>query len=148
MHPVAKRYLSLSERQKRAVDIQLCEFALTKWKRYMEQNSHIRYIEHVSGTDQEIDPTIPIDALESVRDGADVKSVAQRYLEPITALKDGDVELPAEIECAYYAIYNLYRKAIGDEEIDQWLVVNQAITALGNDTDATEILEAAIECAA
>jgi hypothetical protein len=51
-------------------------------------------------------------SLASVEAGVDRADVAQRYLEPITALQDDDLELPNHIELSYYAIYNLYRSAV------------------------------------
>ena len=61
--------------------------------------------------------------------GVDRAGVARRYLEPLAALQDDDLELLGQIELAYYAIYNLYRGAVAGAAIDDWLIVNQALTA-------------------
>jgi len=67
-----------------------------------------------------------------------------RYREPIVALHDGDLDLPDTIEYAYYSLYNLFRKYTGIEDIDDWLIVNQAISSEADETRWAALLEAAI----
>ena len=49
-----------------------------------------------------------------------------RYGEPRAALQDGDLEFPEAIGYAYDAVYNFFRKYGLGEDVDDWLIVNQA----------------------
>ena len=40
-----------------------------------------------------------------------------------------DLEFPDPVEYAYYAIYNLFRKYVQGRELDDWLIVNQALSS-------------------
>jgi hypothetical protein len=79
-------------------------------------------------------------AVELGQGSADVQA---RYREPIVALQDDDLELPEEIEYAYYAVYNLFLRHGLAEPIDDWLIVNQAVSSLG--VSAEDAWAAALE---
>jgi hypothetical protein len=112
-----------------AVQLALCRHALGVWEAYLGGYGPVEYVDSVVGLHHSIDSALPRDALASVEVGVDRAGVGQRYLEPIAALQDDDLELPDHVELAYYAIYNLYRSAVEGAAIDDWLIVNQALSA-------------------
>ncbi len=75
----------------------------------------------------------------------DARQVAQRYQEPIVAMHDDDLTFPDNIEFAYYAIYNLFRKYALGTEIDDWLIVNQALSAEKDSEKWATLLASAIQ---
>ena len=145
MHTLAKRFLDLSAAQKRTVHLNLCDHALAKWRDFCASKGRIAYVESVCGTHQTVDMLLPDDALRSVRDGHDVADVDRRYGEPIAAMQDEDLTFPEPIRFAYYAIYNAFNKYVRNEAIDDWLIVNQALSAESDESRWQWLLEAAIE---
>jgi hypothetical protein len=119
----------LDSSRRRAVQLALCRHALGVWEAYLRRYGPIEYVDSVVGLYHCVDSVLPRDAMASVEAGVDRTGVAHRYLEPIAALQDDDLELPGHIELAYYAIYNLYRRTIEGAPIDDWLIVNQALAA-------------------
>jgi len=144
---LAKEFHSLPPEQRRFVHISLCESALAKWLEYIEACGPIQYTETVCGTRQVVDGDLPRRALDAVRKGWDNDHLADMYLEPIVSMQDGDLEFPDAIEYAYYAIYNLYQKYIDNQAIDDWLIVNQAISAEVDENMWSPLLADAIELA-
>jgi len=104
----------------------------------------ISYLETVVGTTQKVDSDLPRDAFECAKQGRDLFNVRERYVEPIVAMQDFDLEFPDPIEFAYYAIYNLFRKYTGTEDVDDWLIVNQAASSETDETQWVPLLEATI----
>jgi hypothetical protein len=51
----------------------------------------------------------------------------------LVALQDDDLRLPEKAEFAYYSIRNLFVAKVLRRPIDPWLVVNQALSAIGED---------------
>jgi len=129
MKSLADEFLALKPDQRRIVHFALCEYALRKWKQYANAQGQLRYIESVVGTQQHVDKHLPADALESARQNTDSERVGRRYQEPITAMQDDDLKFPENIEFAYYAIYNLFRKYALGKDIDDWLIVNQSLSS-------------------
>jgi hypothetical protein len=123
---------ALDGSRRRAVQLALCRRALGVWEAYLGRHEPVEYIDSVVGLYHCVDSVLPRDSLASVEAGVDRAGVVQRYLEPIVALQDDDLELPDHIELAYYAIYNLYRSAVEGAAIDDWLIVNQALAAEEN----------------
>ena len=138
-HLLVDEFLALNAQQRRAVHFALCEYALAKWNLYANAHNEITYVESVVGTRQEVDKLLPLDAFLSVHRGLDSFNVAQRYREPIAALQDEDLTFPENITFAYYAIYNLFQKYVAQKTIDDWLIVNQALSA-AEDRQAWPIL--------
>lgn len=130
---------------RRIVHISLCRRALARWQGYCRSAVDLSYVESVAGTRQQVDPQLPDDAFETVLREAPGEEISQRYMEPITALQDDDLILPDDIEFAYYAIYNLYRKYARNQPVDDWLIVNQALASLGPDAPVREILVRVID---
>ncbi len=125
---LANDLFALSPEQRRSVQFALCEHALGKWNLYAKAQNKIEYIETVAGTRQEVDKKLPFDSFAAALQGIDLLNVAERYQEPIVALQDDDLTFPENITFAYYAIYNLFKKYVKIEIVDDWLIVNQALS--------------------
>lgn len=129
MDDLHSAFHALDAAQRRSVHLELCQFALQRWWAQVREAAPMRYIETVVGTEQLVDTRLPDDALACAQAGRDERNVAFRYREPITALQDDDLEFPDPVEYAYYSIYNLFRKYVLGDAIDDWLIVNQALSA-------------------
>lgn len=127
-----KVFDALDYRHKRTVQIALCRHALHVWEAYIQRQEPVEYVDSVVGMYHCVDSTLPRDALASVEAHSSEAAIAYRYQEPIAALQDDDLELPNQIELAYYAIYNLYRAASAGASIDDWLIITQALSAEEN----------------
>ena len=144
MSSLREEFSALDPSQKRIVHFLLCEHALARWMAFAGSNGDITYTETVCGTEQTIDALVPRDALKCAKQSRDVANVEERYWEPIVALQDDDLHLPDAIEYAFYSLYNLFRKYTGIEDIDDWVIVNQAISSEGDETRWAALLAAAI----
>jgi hypothetical protein len=142
MSSLLEMFHALPAESRREVHLDLCAQALRVWQSYCHSEGIQKYFETVCGTQQTVDSTLPEDALCSVVEGKDTRKVQVRYREPICAMQDDDLELPDDLELAYYSIYNLFRKYVLADPIDDWLIVNQALSAHGESADVAEILEA------
>lgn len=129
MDPGAKRFFDLPPQARRRVHVDACRRALAVWEEFVRGAPGLSYIESVAGTRQEVDGALPREALDVVASVEASPAIAERYLEPIAAMHDGDFELPEPVEFAYYAIYNLFRKYAVGAAVDDWLIVNQALSA-------------------
>jgi hypothetical protein len=129
MKSLADTFFTLNPSQRREVHIALCEYALGKWDEYASSQGQLWYTETVVGTRQQVDKRLPADALESASRGIDSERVEERYQEPITAMQDDDMAFPENIEFAYLAIHNLFEKYVPREDVDDWLIVNQALSS-------------------
>ena len=142
----AERFFALSPRQRRVVHELMVEHALAKWQAYAERQGEIRYRESATGTEQTVDASLPGNALASVRSGQGIAAVADKYREPIVAMQDGDLAFPDSVTFAYYAIYNVFRRyAMQQEDIDDWLLVNQMGSSEDDDEKRRAVLVSAIE---
>ena len=144
MKPLSDQFLSLDQAARCRVHFSLCENALSRWQEFADSHRKIRYSESVVGTRQEVDKQLPADALNSARQRKDIASVEERYGEPIAALQDEDLEFQEHITFGYYAIYNLFRKYVVDDEIDDWLIVNQALSVEQDEDKMAAIFATAI----
>lgn len=145
MFSLRARFQQLSASQKRTVQETLCEDALERWRAFCAAKGRVSYVESVCGTRQAIDLTLPTDAFRSVQENRDIAEVERRYSEPICALQDEDLVIPKPAIFAYYAIYNLFNRYIKVEDIDDWLIVNQALSAEADESRWRAMLDAAIE---
>ncbi|MDP2875745.1 MAG: hypothetical protein Q8O00_06135 [Holophaga sp.] len=127
---------------KKSVHIHLCEKVLLLWNSHFPLGNSFTYQETVAGTIQTLDIDLPKDALASVRAGHDIANVEMRYVEPIVAMQDCDLELPDSIEMAYYSIHNCFKLHILGATVDDWIIVNQALSALGDDDTIANLQEA------
>lgn len=140
-------FAALDKPQKRAVQLALCRHALGVWEAYIQRCGPIAYNDSVVGLSHGVDSALPRDALASVAAGKHQASAARRYLEPIAALQDDDLQLPDHVELAYYAIYNLLRSAAWGEAIDDWLIVTQALGAEEHEATRRILLADALQAA-
>jgi hypothetical protein len=138
-------FLELDQRGRRQVQLRLCQHALNIWEAYAQQHGPFEYIDSVVGMHHQVEVGLPREALDGVLSGADQANIAYRYQEPIVALQDDDLAFPAHIMFAYYAIYNLYRKERESALIDDWLIVNQALSAEQDASRWRALLAEAVE---
>ena len=143
----AQRFHQLSPAAQRQVHVLLCDHALEVWRQYAATRAPIRYADSVVGMPHEVDLELPADALRSVRAGADVADVRRRYQEPIVAMQDEDLTFPPAVKFAYYAIYNCFEKYVGGEQIDPWVIVNQALSSQADSRAWVPLLTRAIAAA-
>jgi hypothetical protein len=129
MQDLRAAFANLDQPRKRQVHMTLCNHALQVWEAYTHGHAPIEYTDSVVGLYHLVDIALPRDAFAAAQSHSDHTDIARRYLEPIAALQDQDLGFPARIELAYYAIYNLYQKYIQGAGIDDWLIVNQALSA-------------------
>ncbi|GAB4111052.1 MAG: hypothetical protein Fur005_26420 [Roseiflexaceae bacterium] len=125
----------------------LCWQALTVWEAFLSEQEPLRYHDSVVGMQHRVDAVLPREALRYLQQGGADHIRADlnyRYLEPITALQDGDLELPMPIEYSYYAIYNLFQKYAEQRSIDDWLIANQALASMGDPDQVPSHLAAAL----
>jgi hypothetical protein len=60
-------------------------------------------------------------------------------------MQDDDLEFPDRVEFAYYSIYNLFNRYVSGRIDDDWLIVNQALSAHGEGADYAAILESTMK---
>ena len=142
---LADEFLALNPEQRRLIHFSLCEHALEKWNSYAKAHKKIEYQETVAGTLQEVDKQLPSDSLSSAKQGFDSLNVTKRYQEPITAMQDDELVFPENISFAYYAIYNLFQKYAENKTVDDWLIVNQALSSESNSEMWNSLLNNAIQ---
>jgi hypothetical protein len=138
-------FLALAPRQRRVVHDRLVARALATWTAHVEREGEIRYRETVVGTEQIVDASLPEDAVRAVQSGQGVEAVGRRYGEPRAALQDNDLSFPEPVEFAYYAILNYFRKYALNEEVADWLIVNQAVSSEADEAKWERALSRAIE---
>jgi hypothetical protein len=144
MSDLTQIFLNLNPEQRRNVQLELGRNAFKIWENYAAQFEKIVYFESVVGTRQIVDKLLPSAALEAVLSGEDTNNVGWRYAEPINAMQDEDLVFPDHIEFAYYAVYNLFKKYVLQENIDDWLICNQALSAETNPEKWADLLNDAI----
>lgn len=142
---LADEFFTLNPEQRRSIHFNLCEHALDKWNLFEKAHNTIEYVETVAGTRQVVDKQLPFESFESALQGVDSLNIAQRYQEPIVALQDDDLKFPENIIFAYYAIYNLFKKYVEKETVDDWLIVNQALSTEDNIKVVETLLNDAIQ---
>ncbi len=133
-------FLLCSEEQKREIHFKLCEAALEVWLGYFLQSGPKEYFESVAGTKQSVDPEVLSEALAAARTGKHDNSIRERLGEIRVALYDGDLKLPEKIEFAFICIDKLTAKYVTGENLDDWLIVELALSALPDD-DISKIYE-------
>lgn len=144
MPSLLERFHALPTELRKQIQLDLCTRAFHLWLEYCRTRDSLIYVETVCGTQQMIDRLLPEDAIRCVVQHKDALKVRERYREPICALQDCDLELPDDVELAYYSIYNLFRKYVLGDPIDDWLIVNQSLSAHGKSADVSKILESVI----
>jgi len=117
------------------------------WTAYSAEHAPIQYIDSVVGMRHEVDARLPHDALRSAQAGADLAEVQQRYREPIAAMQDDDLGFPDPVAFAYYSIHNCFRRHALGEQLDPWLIVNQALASIDDDESWSSRLSTAVAAA-
>jgi hypothetical protein len=145
MHPSAQRYFSMHVEGQKKVQIRLCQHALEVWESLVPAD--LTYLESVLGSKQTFDAKLPRMAFNSVLSGLDNQNLVALYREPLAALQDDDIRLPEKAEFAYYSIRNLFVAQVLRRPTDPWLIVNQALSAIGEDK-AIAALEDAVRSVA
>ncbi len=140
-----EEFLSLSAEKKRFVQFELCENALEILNKYFAETGEIKYVEGVVGTLQTVDPKLPSDAFKSAQKGENLFDTDYRFAEPIAALQDDDLSFTGNIMLGFYSIYNLFQKYVIKRKIDDWLIVNQALSAETENEKWMELLNNAVE---
>lgn len=131
MHPVAQSYLKMDPADQKKVQLLLCERAREVWEALVPPN--LKYHESVAGSEQVFDVQLPRRVLHAVLSGRDDRDLDLSYREPLAALQDDDIALPKRAEFAYYSIRNLFVEHILHRPTDPWLIINQALAAIGED---------------
>ncbi len=109
------------------------------WTAWAAANE-LEYADSVVGMSYVVDVELPARALAEIRARQENPSTQRDYLEPITAMQDGDLEMPRPIAHAYYSVYNLHQLAFDpSSRVAPQLVFNQAISATLRTNDAAEI---------
>jgi len=144
MKNLGEIFLKLSANEKKRIHVMLCERSLNKWNDYVSKHKDIYYTESVCGTKQQLNMNLPREAIKSVKMGVNILSIEQKYTEPIAAMQDEDLKFPEAIMFAYYSTYNLFRKYLCSADVDDWLIVNQALSSEDNRKSAEEILSQAV----
>ncbi|MBI3396348.1 MAG: hypothetical protein HY042_10975 [Spirochaetia bacterium] len=144
-HPAVSQFFEMPPDKKKAVQIFLCRFALQTWQEYCREKGTIEYVEMVVGSYQTVDPDLPRDALLVVTGEADPALVGSRFNEPVTALEDEDLRVPENIRYAYYSIYNLFEKYVTGRDVDDWLIVNQAVSATEDEDRWGPLVQEAVD---
>lgn len=128
MKPLIESYHLLDFNDKKTTHINLCCSALEVWNNFIKDSPIIKYSDSVIGISHTLENKLLNEAYQAVLDGEDSKMIKTRFQEPIAALQDEDLEFPTKVASAYYAIYNLFRKYILFEEIDDWLIIKQVLS--------------------
>ncbi len=139
-----ERFLTLDPERRRRVQIALCALAVDAWEREIAPDPPA-YHDSVVGLFHVVEVDLPRDALEAVRTGVDARDVWRRIGEPLAALQDGDLELAGHLELAWYSVYNLYVRSLRGRDVDDWLIVNQALSANPDPASWVPTLRAAID---
>ncbi|MFJ9371468.1 hypothetical protein ACIRRA_44705 [Nocardia sp. NPDC101769] len=136
-------FLQLGADHRRQIHLSLCEDALATWIGYVQgKPAPLRYRDSVVRMRHNVDLELPADALRCARAGVDLADIGNRYLEPITALQDGDLVFPDPVEFAYYAIYNCFCKYVRGDDSSDWLIVNQALSVHDRSEAASRLMHA------
>ena len=131
MHPAAQRYFDMDLDNQKKVQILLCQHALDAWEGLVPAN--LGYRESVAGSAQVFDAKLPRRVFNAVLSGLDDQDLETLYQEPLAALQDDDIQLSRNAEFAYYSIRNLFVAHVLRRPTDAWLVINQALSAIGED---------------
>lgn len=132
---------------RRLVHLELCRHALGKWTEFVSAAGPIIYVDSVVGLRHEVEANLPLEAFKAASDGSDPTNISERYDEPLSALQDDDLEFDNHIEYAWYAIYNLFQKYALASPIDDWLIVNQALSSETDPERWNTLLSDAIDAA-
>ncbi|AKZ64474.1 hypothetical protein F506_19050 [Herbaspirillum hiltneri N3] len=145
MKQLANQFFSLSAERRRVAFLFLAKRALDSWQIHFPKDSHFEYREAVTGSTQILEIDLPLNAIKEIESITFDVSVTSHYREPIAALQDGDLELPEQVEFAYYGIYNAHQLLRKSTSIKEELILSQLLSALQSGA-AEQALHDAITC--
>jgi len=143
MNEIIKGFQTLSVSKKKELQLIVCQHSLDVWNAFWP-NINSSYTDSVGGLRHEVDFELPSEAFFAVKLDDYKQSIVDRYKEPITAMQDSDLEFPRSIEFAYYSIYNLYQKYGDKREIDDWLIINQALSSR-EDSETSDLVKTVVD---
>jgi hypothetical protein len=120
---------------------------LAAWTRYAAAAGRMTYYDSVVGMFHVVDLQLPADAFAAafgVPDEASAAAMEQRYLEPLAALQDDDLDFPGSTLLGYYAVYNAFMKYARHADIDDGLILSQALSGSGPESEWLPMLAAAV----
>jgi hypothetical protein len=130
MKQTAEEFFALPTAKRRLTLLSLCTRSLAVWESHFSPNASPSYQDSVTGSLQEVNVGLPREALQAVQSNSEGASILEKYIEPIVALQDQNLELPEAAEFAYYAIYNAFLRYVAGVDIEEKLILNQALSAL------------------
>lgn len=132
MEDLRARFDGLSLPQRKRVHNLLCSQALKVWREFATRTEQLTYSDSIVGLSHTLEWNLPDEAFAAAfaneQKSDHIRDIAERYLEPIAALQDDDLQLPEAILFAYYAIYNAFSKYAQNATTDDWIIVNQALS--------------------
>jgi hypothetical protein len=120
----------MSPAEKRDTLLSLGNRALDVWESYAAMHRPVEYTDCPSATPRQLDTSLPNDALNAVRAGVKSANFESRYMEPLRALRDGDLDIPTHPRFAFYGIYNLHRRYNCDVQVNDWQILTQLLSAI------------------
>ncbi|MEI6852547.1 MAG: hypothetical protein WCL06_06870 [Bacteroidota bacterium] len=128
--------------------IRLAKAGLAVWDKYTADNP-LTYTDSIVAMHHKVDKAILSDTLTDIETYTSSGKLARilgskdllagrllEFRDPIVSLQDADWELPYEVECIFYSVYNLLRAVTGekqtafDDESIIYVAINQAIDAM------------------
>ena len=148
VHSLSARFHLLSDDGTKRVHQHLCAKVVEVWSQFAVENVEMKYVDSVVGLVHRPEFMLPLEAFEAAFKGASREAVAEmswRYNEPLAALQDDDWPLPVNVSYGYYAIFNAFRKYALGENVDDWLIVNQALSVSTDSNAWRTSLQVAID---
>ncbi len=139
--PSLVRFENLPVGQRRDALLRLSDVPLGVWVAYVKKRKgRIVYADSVVGMRHVLDTELPAKAIEAVRTAIGSDAIAEAYGEPIISMQDDDLKFPDPVEFAYYSIYNLFCKYGCGDDINDQLIINQALGSLGDREEMDKLL--------
>jgi len=109
--------------------VRIARLTLPVWEKYAEEDNLI-YTDTSGGITHKIDRNIFPETIKEIEDyillsrdneysynNSGLVELYENFEEPVSALYDGDWEVPAEVESSFYCLYNLLRELAGEMEV-------------------------------
>ena len=136
-------FTDLTESQRRIVLFSLTGESLARWREFGSAVKLVEYTDSRGGGVQRIlDLQLPPDAFATASTGGETEKINARFQDPLAALHKGDLVLPQDVECAFHAIHNLFLRFACNEQIDEWLIVKQALSSDSDEVGAERFVRA------
>ena len=139
MHELVVKFKNLSADETKKAHVRACAYSVSAWDKFCANGRNLTYKDSVVFLTHSVDKSLLNSALQAVIDNHS-DGLLDSFLEPINALEEMDWTPGQNIEYAFYSIYNLYKKYCHKEEIDNWLIINQALSSESDETKIDEML--------